>query len=143
MDRQRTRYYGKLSRPLLDRIDLRIEIPRLPLDEITADKLTESSEQIAQRVALARGRQLARFKNIKGKPIFANGQMGNREIKQMVRIREEAVSILKLAAEKLNISARGYFRLIKVSQTIADLEACDTVESRHIKEALQYRSVSF
>ncbi len=143
MERYRHRYYSKLSRPLLDRIDLRVEIPRLPIQEITASTRPETSRDIAQRVSSARIRQNQRFKVCRGKTIFANGQMGNREIKHLVHLSREAEETLKNAAEALSISARSYFRIIKVAQTIADLQASPTVEDMHIKEALAYRSVGF
>ncbi len=142
-DRYRHRYYSKLSRPLLDRIDLRIEIPRLPIQEITARTKPESSLVIARRVADARNRQKERFKTHRGGPLFANGQMGNREIKRCVAMEENAENTLKAAADSFSISARSYFRIIKVARTIADLESSEKVKEEHIKEALLYRSVGF
>lgn len=143
LERHRHRYYSKLSRPLLDRIDLRIEIPRLPIQEITARTKPESSAQISRRVHAARDRQKQRFKNHREGSLFANGQMGNREIKRYVVMDEKAENTLKAAAETFSISARSYFRIVKVARTIADLEACDRVEEDHIKEALLYRSMGF
>lgn len=141
LDRQRQRYYGKLSRPLLDRIDLRVEIPRLPIQEITARRRPEASAAIAARVRAARAIQKERFKAAQGRPLFANAQMNNRDIKRLVRMRPEAEETLKLAADRLEISARSFFRIIKVAQTIADLEAAGQIEEDHIREAILYRSM--
>jgi len=142
-ERYRQRYYGKLSRPLLDRIDLRVEIPRLPIEEITAETKPESSLIIANRVAQAKTRQRERFNTLTNRSLFANSQMGNREIKRLVQMNRDAENTLKIAAESFSISARSYFRIIKVAQTIADLDCSDTIKDVHIKEALMYRSVGF
>ena len=134
-------YYSKISKPLLDRIDLQIEVKKVKIDEITSDVKSESSEEIKKRVKNARNRQLDRFKNIKKQKIFANGQMGNNEVKLFCTIDLESEKLLKLAIERLNLSARSYFKILKISRTIADLENTDQIKSHHIQEALQYRTL--
>ena len=138
---QKRNYYSKISKPLLDRIDLQIEVKKVKIDEITSDVKSESSEEIKKRVKNARNRQLDRFKNIKKQKIFANGQMGNNEVKLFCTIDLESEKLLKLAIERLNLSARSYFKILKISRTIADLENTDQIKSHHIQEALQYRTL--
>ncbi len=140
-DYQKRRYYSKISRPLLDRIDLQIEVKKVEINEITSRKSAESSANIKRRVVTAREIQLKRFGNLKKRIIFANGQMSNKEIKMFCPLDATADTLLKTAIEKFDLSARSYFRLLKISRTIADLEKSPDINIRHIQEALQYRTM--
>jgi magnesium chelatase family protein len=137
---QRRQYYAKLSKPLLDRIDLQIEVKKIKMEEITSTAEAESSGAIKARVVNARDIQLQRFRGLK-KKIFANGQMKNHEIKKFCPLDEESGRMLRLAVDKFDLSARGYFRVLKVARTIADLEGVEKISSPHVQEALQYRSL--
>jgi len=136
---QKIRYYSKISKPLLDRIDLQIAIEKVPIDEITSKIISDSSEMIRARVTKARNIQLDRFKNLR-KKIFANGQMGNREIKKFCNPDPEAIDLLKKAIKKFDLSTRSYFKMIKIARTIADLAGKENISVFEIQEALQYRS---
>jgi len=137
---QQRRYYAKLSKPLLDRIDLQLEVKKLKLEEITSTAAAESSAAIRQRVVRARERQTQRFRGLK-KKIFANGQMRNAEIKRFCALDGDGDRMLRLAVDRFDLSARGYFRILKVARTIADLQGEDKIAEHHVQEALQYRSL--
>jgi magnesium chelatase family protein len=137
---QRRQYYAKLSKPLLDRIDLQIEVKKVKLEEIISTAAAESSAAIKKRVVGARDIQLQRFRNLK-KKIFANGQMKNLEIKKFCPLDDEGGRLLQLAVDKFDLSARGYFKVLKVARTIADLEVVEKITAQHVQEALQYRSL--
>ncbi|MEN8154392.1 MAG: YifB family Mg chelatase-like AAA ATPase [Acidobacteriota bacterium] len=136
---QKKRYYSKISKPLLDRIDIQIEVKKVKIDEITSEIKSDTSEIIRERVKKARDLQLKRFKDLK-KGIFANGQMGNREIKKFCSLEPEDEKILKSAVEKFDLSTRSYYKILKLSRTIADLSGREKISSADIQEALQYRS---
>lgn len=135
---QKRRYYSKISKPLLDRIDLQIEVEKVKLDEITSDINSESSEMIRKRVMKARNIQNNRF-HPENRNIYANGQMGNKEIKKFCKIDKETEKILNSAVEKLDLSTRSYFKILKISRTIADLRGIENIESSDVQEALSYR----
>ncbi|MDD5022387.1 MAG: YifB family Mg chelatase-like AAA ATPase [Endomicrobiaceae bacterium] len=136
---QITKYRSKISGPLMDRIDIQIEVPALKIDEITADKtIAETSDVIKQRVIKARNIQYERFKD---KNIYCNAQMGPKEIKKYCVLDDKAKDLLKNAIEKLGFSARAYDRILKVARTIADLAESETITSTHIAEAIKYRSL--
>ena len=137
---QKRAYYSKISKPLLDRIDLQIEVKKVNIDEITSDAKAESSGEVKKRVVRARDIQLQRFRGLKHK-IFANGQMGNREIKKFCSLDAGSEKLLKMAVEKLDLSARSYFKVLKIARTIADLEGVEAIARHHIQEALQYRTL--
>ena len=137
---QKRHYYSKISKPLLDRIDLHVEVKKVNIEEITANIKAESSQVIKNRVIQARNIQLKRFRDLKTR-IFANGQMSNREIKKFCPIDYKGEKLLKRAIEKLNLSARSYFKILKIARTIADLANTKEMSSDHIQEALQYRSL--
>lgn len=132
------RYRARVSGPLLDRIDIQIEVPAVPYRELSGEYSGERSEIIRQRVTEARQRQLRRFKE---EGIYANGQMKTRHLKKYCRLKEEAHSILDRAIQKLNLSARAYTRILKVARTIADMEASEDILPHHVSEAIQYRSM--
>lgn len=132
------RYRSKISGPLLDRIDLHIEVPAVPFRELSSDYSGERSETIRQRVIEAREIQLRRFRD---DGIFANGQMKTRHIKKYCKLTEEAHNLLNRAMQMLGLSARAYSRILKVSRTIADLDKKDVIAGHHIGEAIQYRSL--
>lgn len=138
---EKRRYYARISKPLLDRIDLQIEVKKVAIDEITSTRPAESSAAVKGRVVKARNIQLERFKTLTKKNIFANGQMTNVEIKKFCPLDHESERLLKLAVEKLNLSARSYFKILKIARTIADLAGSETISQSHIQEALQYRSL--
>ena len=133
------RYLGRISGPLLDRIDLHVEVPAVKFREITGERTGETSAQIRERVIAARQRQQERFKH---KPkITCNARMGSRELKQYCPLDEATLEMLKFAMADLNFSARAYDRILKVARTIADLAASEGILSDHISEAVQYRSL--
>ena len=129
-------YKKKLSGPILDRIDLQIEVPRLNFEKITDNSPAEKSEVVRERIAKAREIQAKRFKN---KQIFTNAEMTNQDLKKFCQVDEAGKNLLKEAINKMNFSPRAYFRLLKVSRTIADLENSKDIQTSHIAEAIQYK----
>ena len=130
------RYLDRISGPLLDRIDLYIEVDAVPVGEITADKKGESSEAVRQRVEAAREKQLARFAHA---GITCNAQMTNRHIEELAQLSDAAKAPLVRATEKYALSMRGYTRLIKVARTVADLREDVEISAPAMAEAIQYR----
>ena len=132
-------YLGRISGPLLDRIDLHVEVAAVPFREITSAGNGESSAEIRERVIAARQRQLHRFKH---KPrISCNARMGSREIKAFCELDESTLDLLKFAMADMKLSARAYDRVLKVARTIADLADRDKVSADDVSEAIQYRSL--
>ncbi|MFN3694271.1 MAG: YifB family Mg chelatase-like AAA ATPase, partial [Ignavibacterium sp.] len=133
------KYMAKISGPLLDRIDIHIEVPAVKYKELSSKASGEKSEVIRERVIRAREIQLRRFKEFKH--IYSNGDMGSKEIRQFCKLDEAGEELLKMAMTKLGLSARAYDRILKVSRTIADLESSENILPQHISEAIQYRSL--
>ena len=133
------RYLNKISGPLLDRIDIQIEITPVPFKDISQAAPGESSESIRRRVVNARLMQEQRFKDCKG--IHCNAQMTERMIHQYAEPDEAGISLLRAAMERLNLSARAYNRILKVARTIADLAASPDVKPQHLAEAISYRNL--
>ena len=131
-------YLGRVSGPLLDRIDLHVEVPQVKFREIAAERTGESSGAIRERVLAARQRQHERFA---GSRITCNARMGTRELKKFCALDETASELLKFAMADLNLSARAYDRILKVARTMADLASSEAVKSEHVSEAIQYRSL--
>ncbi len=129
-------YQNKISGPLLDRIDIHIEVPRVKVEKLTEQKEGESSEQIRQRVNRARQRQNRRFAKEK---IFTNSQMSSHQVKNICTLLPAAQELLKSAVNQLHLSARAYYRILKLARTIADLAESEQIKTEHIAEALQYR----
>lgn len=132
------RYMNKLSGPLLDRIDIHIEVNKVEFEQLSDKKKGESSKQIRERVIKARAIQNLRYEK---SAIHYNAQMGPKEIERYCELDEVALQLLKTAMEKLNLSARAYDRILKVARTIADLENEKNIAPVHISEAIQYRSL--
>jgi magnesium chelatase family protein len=133
------KYLSKISGPLLDRIDLHVEVTPVSFDQISSTRKSESSEQIRERVIQARKRQTERFKD--HKDIYSNAMMAPEMVKQICVIEEAGKALLRRAMEKLGLSARAYDRILKVSRTIADLADSDDIKVEHLAEAIQYRSL--
>ena len=132
------RYRSKISGPLMDRIDIHVEVPAVAYKDLIGEPNSESSEDIKIRVTDARERQFQRFKRTK---IYCNAQMINRHIKKHCKIDNASAELLETAVEKLGLSARAYNRILKISRTIADLDDSPDVKVDHISEAVQYRSL--
>jgi len=132
------RYRSKVSGPLLDRIDIQVEVPGLRYQELASKDAGESSDVIRARVNAARSIQLQRFQKTK---LHANAQMGARDIKRYCSVKDDAEKLLETAINKLGLSARAYSRVLKVGRTIADLAGAENIEASHIAEAIQYRSL--
>lgn len=132
------RYVGKISGPLLDRIDIHIEVPAVEYDELSSDEKSESSAQIKSRVDKARKIQTKRFA---GTGIFSNSQMTSAMIREYCKLSIDAHKMLKNAFESIGLSARAHDRILKVARTIADLDGMEQIEFKHIAEAIQYRSL--
>jgi magnesium chelatase family protein len=132
------RYMSKISGPLLDRIDIHIEIPPLNYKELSEEVIHENSSSIQKRVDPARTVQQKRFTRSK---IHCNAQMSTRQIRTYCKIDDRSHKLLEQAIDKLGLSARAYTRILKVSRTIADLEGSEQILSEHISEAIQYRSL--
>ena len=132
------RYKAKISGPLLDRIDIHVDVPPVRFQDMSTDHLAETSGQIKKRVERARAIQQERFQ---GKMIFCNALMVARHIRKFCQVDRSSQKLLKHAMEKLGFSARAYTRILKVSRTIADLEGEEQIQTHHISEAIQYRSL--
>src|SRR3989441_664928 len=132
-------YLNRVSGPLLDRIDIHVEVPAVKLREITAERTGESSAQIRERVVAARRRQPERFAGKRS--VTCNARMGTRELKAFCALDEATLELLKMAMNELKLSARAYDRILKVARTIADLAGSDELTSDHLSEAIQYRSL--
>ncbi len=132
------RYMSRISGPLLDRVDIHVDVPALRYKELAAEYAGEGSSQVRQRVNEARRTQRERFK---GRRIFSNGAMTSRQIKKFCPLDEEGRDVLKMAINELGISARAYDRILKVARTIADLEGAESITAHHISEAIQYRTL--
>ncbi|MGZ8940344.1 MAG: YifB family Mg chelatase-like AAA ATPase [Limisphaerales bacterium] len=131
-------YLGRISGPLLDRIDIHIEVPQVKFREITASRTGENSASIRQRVIAARQIQQKRYT---GRKVTCNARMGSRELKEFCTISESTLELLKMAMQENNLSARAYDRILKVARTIADLAGEPRIGSDHIAEAIQFRSL--
>jgi magnesium chelatase family protein len=132
------RYRNRISGPLLDRIDIQIEVPAVPYSELSHARRGESSASIRERVIRARKIQEQRFKDIS---IHCNSQMSSKELRSFCKLSEENRAFLEAVANKLALSARAFHRIIKIGRTIADLEESTTVTMAHLSEAVQYRSL--
>ncbi len=134
------RYRNRISGPLLDRIDIHVEVPGLKYREMAGRHSGEESAAVASRVARARRKQKERFAGSR-RPVFANAQMGPKLIRDYCKITADSDAFLHTAIDRLGLSARAFHRVLKVARTIADLEDSDIIESSHITEAVQYRSL--
>ena len=142
-----TKYQKWISGPLLDRIDIHIEVPRVDYEKLSGDRLSESSDCIRARVQAARNIQQARFMNPhslfsnngSSTDIVCNADMRVGEIRQYCKLPEEGQRLMRAAMTQLNLSARAYHRILKLARTIADLAGSEEIQSVHLAEALQYR----
>lgn len=133
------KYLNKISGPLLDRIDLHVEVTPVSFDEIASEQVAERSASIRERVIRARDIQTERFKSTEG--IFCNAQMHSKQLRKVCALDDSSLQLLKTAIDRLNLSGRAYDRILKVSRTIADLEGCEAINAGHVAEAVQYRSL--
>lgn len=133
------KYLNKVSGPLLDRIDIHMEVTPVPFKELTSHRNGERSEVVRERVVRARDIQAIRFNGMNG--IYSNAQMGSKLLHSVCELTEEGRTLLKTAMERLGLSARAYDRILKVSRTIADLDASADIKTEHLAEAIQYRSL--
>lgn len=145
-----SKYQKRISGPLLDRIDIHIEVPRVDYEKLSGDRVSEPSEAIRTRVQAARDIQIKRYSpsgtmssirnsNIEASNIVCNADMRIGEIRQFCRLPEDGQSLMRAAMSQLNLSARAYHRILKLARTIADLAGCEEIGSVHLAEALQYR----
>lgn len=133
------KYLNKISGPLLDRIDLHVEVTPVDFDKLSEERLSEKSQKIRDRVIVARDIQTERYKEKAG--IHSNAMITSKQLREVCKIDEAGQKLLKQAMEKLGLSARAYDRILKVSRTIADLEGSKNIETDHLAEAIQYRSL--
>ncbi|MEM8601183.1 MAG: ATP-binding protein, partial [Bacteroidota bacterium] len=137
------RYLARVSGPLMDRIDLHVEVVPVPFEDLNRRAPGEPSAAVRERVIAARERQAARFRGAQG--VHANAQMPSRLVREHCRLDDAGQNLLKMAMNRLGLSARAYDRILKVSRTIADLDTAhdstDTVTAAHVSEAIQYRSL--
>lgn len=133
------KYLNKISGPLLDRIDLHVEVTPVPFSELSKERLSEKSDIIRERVVKARNIQEERYKDSEG--TYCNAQMSSKQLRTICKISEEGTALLKSAMERLGLSARAYDRILKVARTIADLDSSEEIKTEHLAEAIQYRSL--
>ncbi|MDA7915640.1 YifB family Mg chelatase-like AAA ATPase [Verrucomicrobia bacterium] len=133
------RYLGRISGPLLDRIDIHIEVPQVKFNEMVAKRPGESSMQVRERVVEARQRQVERFEGRRG--VSCNARMSSKDIKKHCELDDATLEMLKEAMSQLGLSARAYDRILKVSRTIADLAESESIQGDHVGEAIQFRSL--
>ncbi len=130
------RYQKRISGPLLDRIDIHVEVPRVDYEKLADKRNVENSETVRKRVQAARDRQLQRFKGTK---LTCNAEMGPSEVREFCGVEPSAEKLLKAAMQQLHLSARAFHRVLKLARTIADLAECDVIAANHLAEAIQYR----
>ena len=130
---------AKISGPLLDRIDLHIDVPAVKYKELASKEAGECSQKIRERVILAREIQMKRFEGRKG--MYSNADMQSKDIAANCKLDSRSEELLKMAITKLGLSARAYDRILKVGRTIADLASSNDIRPQHISEAIQYRSL--
>jgi len=135
---ERARYLGRLSRPLLDRIDLHVELPALAPDDVRGPVTGDATEAIRARVAAARERQRERFRT---PGLRVNSAMNARHVRRFCVVPADAERLLAAAISRLGLSARGHDRVLKVARTIADLDGADALRAEHCAEAIQYRGL--
>ena len=133
------KYLNKISGPLLDRIDIHVEVTPVSYNELAAERKSEKSEFVRARVIKARAIQEKRYKENEG--VHCNAQISSKQLREVCRIDEAGNQLLKTAMERLGLSARAYDRILKVARTIADLDTCENIETQHLAEAIQYRSL--
>jgi magnesium chelatase family protein len=133
------KYLNKISGPLLDRIDIHLEVVPVPFKKLAEMNSSENSEAVRARVLVARKIQGERFEGNNG--VYANAQMSSKQIREFAVLDEESNELIKNAMDRLGLSARAYDRILKVSRTIADLEGKANVEADHLSEAIHYRSL--
>jgi magnesium chelatase family protein len=131
-----SRYQKRISGPLLDRIDIHMDVPRVAYEKLSDDRLGEPSVVIQARVEAARERQRRRFG---GTGLMSNADMGPAEVREFCGVDEAGASLLRAAMKQLHMSARAYHRILKLARTIADLVDSDNIETAHLAEAIQYR----
>jgi magnesium chelatase family protein len=134
-----TKYQKRISGPLLDRIDIHIEVPNVDYEKLSGDRLGESSASIRERVQAARAIQRARFSSLQSQDIVCNADMRIGEIRKFCKLQDEGQRLMRAAMSQLNLSARAYHRILKLARTIADLAGCEEIQSAHLAESLQYR----
>jgi magnesium chelatase family protein len=134
-----TKYQKRISGPLLDRIDIHVEVPRVDYEKLSGDRLGESSEVIRARVQAARDIQNERFSHGESKGIISNADMRVGEVRQFCKLDKAGESLIRAAMGQMNLSARGYHRVLKLARTIADLAGSESIQAAHLAEALQYR----
>ena len=134
-----TKYQKRISGPLLDRIDIHIEVPRVDYEKLSGNRVSESSESIRARVQTARDIQNKRFTNGKATDIVCNADMRIGEIRQFCQLQDVGQNLMRSAMSQLQLSARAYHRILKLARTIADLAGSEEIQSVHLAEALQYR----
>ena len=132
------KYQQRISGPMLDRFDIQLDVQRVDFDKLTEDRRGEPSASIQARIETARGVQRQRYAHLSG--VLTNSDIGAGEIDQFCKMDDSAGTLLKAAMRKLQLSARAYHRVLKVSRTIADLAASDVIRTEHVAEAVQYRS---
>ena len=132
------KYMSKISGPLLDRIDIHLEVPSLPSQELLSKGTNESSAEIKSRTSQARQEQQKRFQN---SGIFTNAQMNQKQLKKFCMLNQESRDLLKAAIDELGLSARAHDKVLKIARTIADLANKEDLLPEHIAEAIQYRSL--
>ena len=133
------RYLSKISGPLLDRIDLHVEVTSIEFNELASLRKSESSKDIRYRVIQARIMQEKRFKQ--NLNVYCKAQMSSKSVREICTISDTGRQLLKTAMERLNLSARAYDRILKVTRTIADMENSEQIENQHLDEAIQFRSL--
>jgi magnesium chelatase family protein len=144
------RYQKRISGPLLDRIDIHVEVPRVNYDKLSSDRLGEPSQAVRARVEAARQRQRERFAGVvqtaqggsghlRATPLQCNADMGPAEVRRFCRVDDTGQRLLKTAMQQLQLSARAYHRILKLARTIADLAGCEEIQMAHLAEAIQYR----
>ena len=132
------RYRSKISGPLIDRIDIHVDVPRVRFGELRDERKGETSCEVRDRVNAARRTQAGRFK---GTGIYSNSRMSSKQLKKYCHVGDESIRLLESVVEKLGFSARAYTRILKVARTIADLEGLEAILPSHIAEAVQYRTL--